>query len=106
MEDENEDDFDWRGGMTQAVGIILGFSLNFLGRWSLAEGKWEWIHMPALLALVGGCGVLIYSMYRLTMPQFQHHTDPSHDVILCTSGIVVTLLGFVLAIVAAWIRGY
>lgn len=103
---EIEEDFDWRGGMIQSVGIILGFALAFLGRWSLSDGRWELIHAPALLALIGGCGLLIYSMYRLTMPKYRHHKDPSTDVRLCTAGMALTLAGFVLAIIAAWIRGY
>lgn len=112
MPEQQEDDFDWRGGIVQSTGIILGFSLNFLGRWSLAPGNWELIHMPALACLLGGCAALIYSMYRLSMPHFRNEEhpsfqeDPTFDVRLCTSGIAVTLLGFVLAIGAAWIRGY
>lgn len=101
-----EEDFDWRGGVIQAVGIILGFALGFLGRWSLGDGKWELIHLPALLSLLGGAGLLIYSIHRLTAPKHRAEKDSSRTVTLTTLGIALTLTGFVLAIVAAWIRGY
>jgi len=97
--------FDWRKSLVQATGIVLGFSLSFLGNWSLGEGHWEAIHLPALLALVGGNAILVMSLYRLTMPKYRKsHTG--REVELFTLGAGLTLLGFLLAIGAAWIRGY
>ena len=65
-----------RKGLVQAIGIILGFSLGFLGNWALGEGVWEVIHLPALLTLVGGNAVLIVSLYRLTMPKYRREKIP------------------------------
>ena len=97
--------FDWRKSLIQAIGIVLGFSLSFLGNWSLGEGNWEPIHLPALFALVGGAAVLVMSLYRITMPKYRRsHT--AREVELFTLGAGLTLLGFLLAIGAAWIRGY
>lgn len=106
MAEEDDEDFDWRGGIVQAVGIILGFSLAFLGKWSLGDGEWHLIHLPALLCLIGGCGVLIYTIYHLTHTKYHDSDDPTHAVKVFTFGISLTLAGFVLAIVAAWIKGY
>lgn len=102
---EGQDQFDWRSGLVQAIGIILGFSLGFLGSWSLAEGDWEPIHLPALITLIAGSIVLIASLYRLTLPKHRN-SDPATLVRLFTVGIALTLVGFVLTVVAAWIRGY
>ena len=105
-EDDNYEDFDWRGSIVQAVGIILGFSLAFLGKWSLGDGVWHVIHLPALVCLVGGCAILIYTIYHLTHTKYHDNDDPTHAVRVFTLGISLTLAGFVLAIVAAWIKGY
>jgi|SRR5581483_761828 len=99
-------DFDWRKGLIQAIGIILGFSLGFLGNWALSEGVWEWIHLPALVSLVTGNAVLILSLYRLSMPKYRRRKHPGREVHFFTVGTVLTLVGFLLAIGAAWIRGY
>ena len=105
MAEENQDDpYDWRSGLVQSIGIILGFSLGFLGSWSLGDGDWQLIHVPALFFLVVGNGLLIASMYRLASPNYRK-TDPHKLVKLFTWGLVLTLLGFVLAIVAAAIKG-
>lgn len=101
-----EPDYDWRKGLVQAIGIILGFSLGFLGNWGLGEGEWELIHLPALFCLVGGNAVLIVSLYRLTMPKYRREKNPGREVHYFTVGVVLTLVGFFLAIVAAWISGY
>ncbi|HJT17653.1 MAG TPA: hypothetical protein VJ853_09705 [Thermoanaerobaculia bacterium] len=103
---QEEEDFDWRGGIVQAVAIILGFSFAFMGRWSLGEGQWEWIHLPALVALAGGAALLIYTIHHLTAPANRDDADESRAVIICTTGMALILAGFVLAIGAAWIRGY
>ena len=97
--------FDWRKSLLTAIGIVLGFSLSFLGNWSLGEGNWELIHLPALFSLVGGNAILVVSLYRLTMPKYRKsHTG--REVELFTLGAGLTLLGFLLAIIAAWMRGY
>lgn len=101
------DEFDWRRAILQAIGIVLGFSLGFLGNWSLADGKWELIHLPALICLVSGNAVLIATLYRLTMPKYRRRKkEVDREAHLFTLGASLTLGGFLLAIVAAWIRGY
>lgn len=100
------EDFDWRKGLIQAIGIILGFSLGFLGNWALSDGVWEMIHLPALLSLIAGNAILIVSLYRLSMPKYRREKHPGREVQFFTVGTVLTLAGFLLAIGAAWIRGY
>ena len=96
---------DWRSGLVQAMGVIIGFSLGFLGSWSLGEGNWELIHLPAVIFLVVGNLLLIISLYKLTMP-VQIGEDIRKTVArLFTVGLSMTLLGFVLAIAAAAIVG-
>jgi hypothetical protein len=102
-----KDEFDWRKGLIQAVGIILGFSLGFLGNWSLSgEEDWQLIHLPALITLVAGNGTLVLTLYRLTMPKYRHVKHPDREVRLFTAGVVLTLAGFLLAIGASWMHGF
>lgn len=100
------DEFDWRKALLQAIGIVLGFSLGFLGNWSLADGQWEPIHLPALICMVVGNAILIVTLYRLTMPKYRRGKEGDRESQLFTFGVSLTLAGFLLAIVAAWIRGY
>ena len=108
MPDENQQEqvpFDWRSALVQAIGIILGFSLAFLGSWSLGEGDWDLIHIPPLTFLVAGNAMLIATIHRLISPDYQK-TDSRKLVRLFTWGMIVTLVGFVMAIGAAAFKGY
>jgi dolichol kinase len=99
-------DFDWRKTLIQAIGLVLGFSLAFLGNWSLSDGEWELIHIPALVCLVGGNATLIACLYRLTMPKYRRRKESGYEVHMFTAGAALVLVGFLASVVAAWIVGY
>lgn len=103
MPQPDEVPFDWRSGVIQAIGIILGFSLGFLGDWSMGEGDWRLIHLPALTFLFTGNGFLVLSLYKLTAPRARVAGEHARVAKIFTLGVLLTLIGFVLAIAAAWI---
>lgn len=103
MPHPDEVPFDWRSGVIQAIGIILGFSLGFLGEWSMGEGDWRLVHLPALFFLFGGNGLLVFSLYKLTAPKARIAGEHARIAKLFTLGVGLTLVGFILAIAAAWI---
>ncbi|MGO4440812.1 hypothetical protein [Rhizobium sp. RAF56] len=52
--DPEKIDATFRNGSLTAAGIILGFSLNFIGRWVSNPNDWSRIDiLPALLLVVG-----------------------------------------------------
>jgi len=52
--DPEKIDATFRNGSLTAAGIILGFSLNFIGRWVSNPNDWSRVDiLPAVLLLVG-----------------------------------------------------
>jgi hypothetical protein len=88
-----------RSGSLTGMGILLGFSLTFIGQWSIGPGSWSWY--SAAVVLIAGVG--IYQQLRalfavLWLPPLSveaHKTAVRRFRI----GVTLTLLAFGLHVV-------
>lgn len=89
-----------KNGLIAAIGIVLGFSLNFFARWSLAPGHWLDEHRGPILTLTMGIAILGVSLYLALRLESGSRTY-SWAVGLLLSGISVIFFAFLWA-VRAW----
>ena len=54
-------DATFRNGSMTAVGIILGFSLNFVTRWGANPVPWQMVDLFAVVPLLTGIAFQVWS---------------------------------------------
>ena len=88
-----------RSALVTAIGILLGFTLAFFERWNSAPGEWERHHILPLAGLILGGALMVISLYRALVPHDQSVRRYENTVRLFVAGIILVLVGFILAIV-------
>ncbi len=86
-----------RSALVTAIGILLGFTLTFFERWNEAPGAWRAHHIPPVVALALGCVVMVISLYCALVPHDQTVGQYERTVRIFVAGVVVVLVGFILA---------
>ena len=62
-------DATFRNGSMTAVGIILGFSLNFITRWGANPVPWHLMDLFAAVPLLAGVAMQIWAFAMLLRPE-------------------------------------
>lgn len=71
-------DATFRNGSMTAVGIILGFSLSFIMRWSANPVPWQWVDRFAVVPLLAGIAFQIWAFAVLLKPESIQLTVYTH----------------------------
>lgn len=89
-----------RNGLVTAVGIILGFALAFLIKFSMDSGDWKASDFPTLILLLIGIITMIFSLYRALIPYKQEIRYYETTVkIFIFGGVSLSFLGIFFAFV-------
>jgi hypothetical protein len=91
-------DATFRNGSMTAVGIILGFSLSFITRWSANPVPWQVVDLFAVVPLLAGIAFQIWAFAVLLKPesiQIEIYTRAKNHFLL---GLVGVLVGTAIAI--------
>ena len=91
-----------RNGLVTAVGIILGFALAFLIKFSMDSGDWKASDFPTLILLLIGIIIIImiFSLYRALIPYKQEIRYYETTVkIFIFGGVSLLFLGIFFAFV-------
>lgn len=52
----------FRNGSTTVIGVVIGFSMGFLGNWALADGGWNAVDLVAVVLIVVGIAFQIRAL--------------------------------------------
>ncbi|TCH99038.1 hypothetical protein EJV46_10870 [Roseococcus sp. SYP-B2431] len=98
-------DSNFRNGSLTAVGIILGFSLNFLSHWASNPLDWSTIDLLPLTPLAVGIGFQVEALAELLRRDSLLATRYERamrvflvGVLLVASGIALALLNDILGV--------
>lgn len=89
-----------RNGLVTVVGVILGFALAFLIKFSMAPGAWKASDFPTLILVLIGIIIMIFSLYRALIPYKQEVRYYETTVkIFIFGGVSLSFLGIFFAFV-------
>lgn len=93
----------FRSGSITAIGVIVGFSLAFLVRWSGLPGRWETSDIFAVIGITLGVGFQIKALVDLLAVKSVIVSHYERAVRIFVIGLVLVALGVVVAIFAQFI---
>jgi hypothetical protein len=96
---------NFRSGSITAIGVVLGFSLAFLVRWSGLPGRWEISDLFAVTGITAGVAFQIRALVELLAVQSLIVSNYQRAVRVFVVGLVLVALG-VIAAILAHIVGY
>lgn len=88
----------FRSGSMTAIGVVLGFSLAFLVRWSGLPGRWETSDLFAVTAITLGVALQIKALVDLLAVKSLIVVNYERAVRIFVAGIVSVAVGVVAAI--------
>ncbi len=95
----------FRSGSITAIGVVLGFSLAFLVRWSGLPGHWEPSDLFAVTGITLGVALQIKALVDLLAVKSVFVSNYERAVRVFVVGLVLVALGVTAAIFAQFI-GY
>ena len=95
----------FRSGSMTAIGVVLGFSLAFLVRWSGLPGRWETSDLFAVTAITLGVALQIKALVDLLAVKSVIVANYERAVRIFVVGIVSVAVG-VIAALFGHIAGY
>jgi hypothetical protein len=96
--EEQKIDSTFRNGSLTAVGIILGFSLNFLSRWAANPNDWSRIDILPSVAFVIGIGLQIKVLADLLARESLLVSRYDRSMRLFLAGLLVVAIGIAIAL--------
>ena len=85
-------DATFRNGSMTAIGVVTGFSLNFLTRWGANPVPWLMVDLLAVVPLVAGLIMQVWSFTELLRPESMQlvvYTKAKNHFIIGTSGVLL-----------------
>lgn len=90
----------FRSGSITAIGVVLGFSLAFLSRWSALPGSWRNSDLFAVAAITLGVALQIKSLVDLLAVRSVIVFHYERAVRTFVAGLILAALGVVVAVFA------
>ena len=88
----------FRSGSITAVGVIAGFSLTFLTAWSASPIPWRSVDALAVIPLVVGVGLELWSLAKLLDPDSLVLVRYRRAVRIFLAGLVLVAIGVAAAL--------
>jgi hypothetical protein len=98
LHDPNRIHEGFRSGSITAVGVLAGFSLTFLTAWSASPVPWKPADVIALVPLIVGLGLQLWSLMLLLDPSCLVLTHYRRATRFFLWGVVLTVLGVAAAL--------
>lgn len=90
----------FRNGSITAIGVIVGFSLGFLSRWSALPGEWTHSDLVSIVLITVGLALQIKSLADLLLPSSLQLKRYNRSIWIFLTGLILVGLGIILAIFA------
>jgi uncharacterized membrane protein YczE len=90
----------FRNGSITAIGVVVGFSLGFLSRWSALPGEWAHSDLVSVALITLGVALQIKSLADLLMVSCLQVKRYNRSIWTFLIGLTLVGLGVILAIFA------
>ncbi|PVE23145.1 hypothetical protein DC522_17475 [Microvirga sp. KLBC 81] len=90
----------FRNGSITAIGVVVGFSLGFLSRWSALPGEWTHSDLISVTLITLGLALQIKSLADLLLLSCLQVKRYNRSVWTFLTGLILVGLGVILAIFA------
>jgi hypothetical protein len=93
-------DSTFRNGSITAIGVVVGFSLGFLSRWSALPGEWSRSDLFSVALIILGLGLQVKSLADLLLVSSLQLNRYNRSVRIFLTGLILVSLGVIFAIFA------
>lgn len=90
----------FRNGSITAIGVVVGFSLGFLSRWSALPGQWAHSDLVSVVMIALGLGLQIKSLADLLLITSLQIKRYNRSIRIFLADLILVGAGIVLAIFA------
>jgi hypothetical protein len=93
-------DSTFRNGSITAIGVVVGFSLGFLSRWSALPGDWSGSDLISVALITFGLALQVKSLADLLLVTSLELRRYNRSIRYFLSGLILVGLGVVFAVFA------
>jgi hypothetical protein len=93
-------DSTFRNGSITAIGVVVGFSLGFLSRWSALPGEWSPSDLVSVALITLGLALQVKSLADLLLVSSLQLKKYNRSVRIFLAGLILVSLGVIFAIFA------
>ncbi|MGO4386029.1 hypothetical protein AB4Y85_00685 [Microvirga sp. 2YAF29] len=97
---ENKIDSTFRNGSITAIGVVVGFSLGFLSRWSALPGDWTKSDLISVALITLGLALQVKALADLLLISSLHLKKYNRSVRIFLTGLILVSLGVIFAVFA------
>lgn len=90
----------FRNGSITAIGVVIGFSLGFLSRWSALPGEWTHSDLASVALITFGLVLQIKSLADLLLVSCLQLKRYNRSIWIFLTGLILVGIGVLLAIFA------
>jgi hypothetical protein len=99
-EEERLLDATFRNGSITAIGVVVGFSLGFLSRWSALPGEWSHSDLASVGLITLGLALQVKSLADMLLVSSLRLKKYNRSVRIFLTGLILVSIGVILAIFA------
>jgi uncharacterized membrane protein YczE len=93
-------DSTFRNGSITAIGVVVGFSLGFLSRWSALPGEWMQTDLVSVALITLGLALQVKSLADLLLVSSLQLKRYNRSIRFFLAGLILVGLGVVFAVFA------
>jgi hypothetical protein len=93
-------DATFRNGSITAIGVVVGFSLGFLSRWSALPGEWTHSDLASVAFITLGLALQVKSLADLLLISSLQLKKYNRSIRIFLAGLILVSAGVILAIFA------
>ncbi|WP_262028863.1 hypothetical protein [Microvirga sp. Mcv34] len=93
-------DSTFRNGSITAIGVVVGFSLGFLSRWSAVPGEWTHSDLVSVALITVGLALQVKALADLLLVSSLQLKRYNRSIRFFLTGLILVGLGVVLAVFA------
>ena len=93
-------DSTFRNGSVTAIGVVVGFSLGFLSRWSALPGEWMHTDLVSVALITLGLALQVKSLANLLLISSLELKRYNRSIRFFLAGLILVGLGVVFAVFA------
>jgi hypothetical protein len=93
-------DSTFRNGSITAIGVVVGFSLGFLSRWSALPGEWSTSDLLSVALITLGLAFQVKALADLLLISSLQLKRYNRSVGIFLTGLILVSLGVILAVFA------
>jgi hypothetical protein len=99
-EEQQRVDSTFRNGSITAIGVVVGFSLGFLSRWSALPGEWMQTDLVSVASITLGLALQVKALADLLLVSSLQLKRYNRSIRFFLAGLILVGLGVVFAVFA------